>query len=221
MPLPSPLAPFASIALCITVTTASACETALLLTIDVSNSIDGAEYRLQTGGMADAVLDPEVMDALLKGQVAVSVMQWSGVDRQEVSIPWTQLRTSRDVRAFAADARTMPRAFVLSDTAPGDAILFALEHLTTAPPCRRQVIDISGDGTPNSGSDTRLAARMAERRGTTINGIAIESMGLAISNFFRSAVITRDGFVITARTHRDYPRAIREKILREVSRIFG
>jgi Ca-activated chloride channel family protein len=27
--------------------------------------------------------------------------------------------------------------------------------------------------------------------------------------------------VITARTHREYPRAIREKILREVSRIFG
>jgi Ca-activated chloride channel family protein len=209
------------LALCLTATSAPACETALLLTIDVSNSIDVAEYRLQTGGMADAVLDPEVMDALLKGQVAVSVMQWSGVGRQKVSIPWTRLRTEGDVRAFAALSRAMPRAFVLSDTAPGDAILFALDHLATGPACRRQVIDISGDGTPNAGTDTRTAARLAERRGVTINGIAIESMGLAISNFFRSAVITRDGFVITARTHRDYPRAIREKILREVSRIFG
>lgn len=216
------IAPLYALSLCsLCAAPVLACDAALLLTIDVSNSIDSAEYSLQTDGMADAVLDPEIMDALLKGQVALSVMQWSGVNRQEVSIPWTEIRTTADVRNFAALARNMPRAFLLSDTAPGDAILFALDHLTTAPPCRRQIIDISGDGTPNAGSDTRLAARLAERQGVTINGIAIESMGLAISNFFRSAVITRDGFVITARTHRDYPRAIREKILREVSRIFG
>ena len=55
----------------------------------------------------------------------------------------------------------------------------------------------------------------------TINGIAIESMGIALTTYFSRSVITRDGFVITARRHLDYPRAIREKILREVSRIFG
>jgi len=208
-------------AIALTATPAVACDTALLLTIDVSNSIDVAEYRLQTDGMADAVLDAEVSDALIQGQVAVAVMQWSGVGRQDVSLPWRQIRTLADVQALSADARTMPRAFVQSDTAPGDAILFALDQFADAPTCTRKVIDISGDGTPNAGSDTRAASREAERRGVTINGIAIESMGLAISTFFRRAVITGDGFVITARTHRDYPRAIREKILREVSRIFG
>ncbi len=198
-----------------------ACDTALLLTIDVSNSIDVAEYQLQTDGMADAVLDGQVADALIQGQVAVAVIQWSGVGRQEVSIPWRQLRTIADVQDFAVDARLMPRAFVLSDTAPGDAILFALDQFVDAPDCDRQVIDISGDGTPNAGVSTRAASRMAERRGVTINGIAIESMGVAISNFFALHVITRDGFVITARRHLDYPRAIREKILREVSQVFG
>lgn len=208
-------------ALCLTASQAFACDTALLLTIDVSNSIDVAEYRLQTDGMADAVLDDEVAEALIQGQVAVAVMQWSGVGRQELSIPWQHIRSLGDVQAFSAQARTMPRAFVMSDTAPGDAILYALDQFQNAPQCTRQVIDISGDGTPNAGSDTRTASREAERRGVTINGIAIESMGLAITNFFGSRAITRDGFVITARTHRDYPRAIREKILREVSRIFG
>jgi Ca-activated chloride channel family protein len=198
-----------------------ACDTALMLTIDVSNSIDVAEYKLQTDGMANAVLDAEVMDAMIQGQVAVAVMQWSGVDRQEVSIPWTQITNEADARAFAADARTMPRAFVQSDTAPGDAILFALDQFADAPQWDRKVIDISGDGTPNAGSDTRTASRQAERQGVTINGIAIESMGVAITTFFSRAIITRDGFVITARTHREYPRAIGEKILREVSRIFG
>ena len=208
-------------AIALTSSQAMACDTALMLTIDVSNSIDPVEYKLQTDGMADAVLDAEVSEALIQGQVAVAVIQWSGVDRQELSIPWRQLRSVADIQAFAIDARTMPRAFVQSDTAPGNAIMFALDQFADAPNCDRQVIDISGDGTPNAGSDTRLASREAERRGVTINGIAIESLGVAITTFFTRSVITRDGFVITARRHRDYPRAIREKILREVSRIFG
>ena len=213
-------ATFLAIALA-TATPALSCDTALLLTIDVSNSIDVAEYRLQTDGMADAVLDDEVAEALIQGQVAVAVIQWSGEGRQEISLPWRQIRTLADVQDFAVDARLMPRAFVQSDTAPGDAILFALDQFADAPACARQVIDISGDGTPNAGSDTRAARREAERKGVTINAIAIESLGVAITNFYSRAVITRDGFVITARRHLDYPRAIREKILREVSRVFG
>lgn len=200
---------------------AQACDTALILTIDVSNSIDVAEYRLQTDGMADALLDPEIMEALLQGQSALAVVQWSGVDKQELSIPWARMRSAADIRAFAAQARAMPRAFVMSDTAPAEAIRFSLRQFGPVSDCTRKVIDVSGDGTPNAGGDSRLAAREAERQGVTINGIAIESMGLAITNFFRRGIITRDGFVITARMHRDYPRAIREKILREVSRIFG
>lgn len=200
---------------------AAACDTALVLTIDVSNSIDVAEYRLQTDGMADALLDAEISEALLQGQTALSVVQWSGVDRQELSLPWTRMRSVADIQAFAAQARAMPRAFVMSDTAPAEAIRFSMDLFSQVPDCRRRVIDVSGDGTPNAGSDTRLALREAERAGITINGIAIESMGLAITNFFRRGIITRDGFVITARRHDDYPRAIREKILREVSRIFG
>jgi len=196
-----------------------ACDTALLLTIDVSNSIDVAEYRLQTDGMADAILDAEISDALIEGQVALAVVQWSGVGRQQVSIPWRQMRNLADVQAFSADARVLPRAFVMSDTAIGDAITFALAQFADAPACTRRVIDVSGDGTPNAGSDTRAAVRAAERAGVTINGIAIESLGIVITNFFRGSVITRDGFVITAQRHRDYPRAIREKILREVSRV--
>lgn len=210
-----------AVASCLAAAPAWGCDTALLLTIDVSNSIDVGEYKLQTDGMSNAVLDDEVMEAMIQGQVAVSVIQWSGVGRQEVSIPWRQIRSVEDARAFAAEARTMPRAFVMSDTAPGDAIMFALDQFGDAPRCDRQVIDISGDGTPNAGTDTRTASREAERRGVTINGIAIESLGVAITGFYSRSVITRDGFVITARFHLDYPRAIREKILREVSRVFG
>ncbi len=200
---------------------APACDIALILMIDVSNSIDAAEYRLQTDGMADALADPEVIEALVQGKAAVSVIQWSGADRQEVTIPWVQVLGAADALRLSAEARAMTRAFVLSDTAPGEAVAFALDHFAGAPDCRRRVIDVSGDGTPNAGRDVRPVVAVAERQGVTINGIAIEGLGVAITSFYRRAVITRDGFVMTARGHREYPEAIRRKILREVSRVFG
>lgn len=201
--------------------TAHACDTALILTIDVSNSIDSGEYRVQTDGLANALQDPEIRDTLVAGQSTLAVVQWSGVDKQTVSIPWTQMRSGLDVDSFATKARLMERAFVLSDTAPAEAIYFSLGMFEGVPNCARKVIDVSGDGTPNGGSDVRAARNAAEVAGVTINGIAIESMGLAITNFFRGAVITRDGFVMTARTHREYPETLRAKILREISRIIG
>ena len=210
-----------SAAIAVLPTLSMACETALVLTIDVSNSVDPSEYRIQTHGLADALEDGEVIDAMVSGNVAVAVVQWSGEDRQELTIPWTRITSALDVADLALEARTMTRAFVLSDTAPAEAIYFSLNLFDQVPDCVRKVIDVSGDGTPNAGTETRDARRAAELAGVTINGIAIESMGLAITNFFQGAVITRDGFVMTARTHREYPEAIRKKIIRELSRMLG
>ena len=198
-----------------------ACDTALILTIDVSNSVDAAEYRLQVDGLAAALRDPEIMEAMVSQSAAIAVVQWSGTQRQEVSVPWTRIRTSLDAALLADISHLMPRAFLLSDTAPAEAIRFSLPLFAQVPDCKNKVIDISGDGTPNSGTSTRKARNLAEAMGVTINGVAIESMGVAISNFYRGSVITRNGFVITARTHREYPDAIRRKILRELSMVLG
>ena len=200
---------------------ATACDTALMLTIDVSNSVDLAEYRLQADGLADALTDPDSIDALVRGQSALSVVQWSGVDRQAVTVPWTRIRTALDVARLSDAARLMPRAYTLSGTAPAEAILFSLSNFAPVMDCTRRVIDISGDGTPNTGGDVAAARRRAERDGITINAIAIESLGQAITNFYARQVVTRDGFVMTARMHRDYPRAIRAKILRELTRVIS
>ena len=200
---------------------AAACDTALILAMDVSNSVDVAEYRLQADGLAAAFRDEEITELMVDGEVAVMVIQWSGDDKQAVTIPWTQVRTAADVTRLSVEAAAMPRAFVLSDTAPAEAILFALRQFEDAPDCTARVIDVSGDGTPNGGSEVRNASRLAERAGVTINGIAIESMGLAITNFYARALITRDGFVMTARMHRDYADTLRRKIIRELSQVLG
>jgi Ca-activated chloride channel family protein len=200
---------------------ARTCETALLLAIDVSNSIDAGEYKIQTEGLAAALRDPEIAEILVRDRVAISVLQWSGADRQTVSIPWQRMTSAAVVSAFSMQAHRMPRAFILSNTAPAEALTASLKQFQNVSDCKRKIIDISGDGTPNAKETgpVGVVRRQAEQMGVTINAVAIEALGLAITNFYRRRVITRDGFVLTARGVRDYPRAIREKLLREISRV--
>jgi Ca-activated chloride channel family protein len=206
--------------LVLAVTPARACTVALLLAIDVSNSIDPAEYRIQTDGLAEALLDAEVREALVTGTAAIAVIQWSGLGRQEITIPWRKIGSDADVLALSAEARAMTRAFILSDTAVGDLVDFARNYLGQAPQgCGRQVVDISGDGTDNAGTDPVAARQRAEAAGITINALAIEGIGISITNFFRRRVITRDGFVMTARGHTTYAETLRRKLRRELSQI--
>jgi Ca-activated chloride channel family protein len=210
-----------ALALALLPSLAHPCETALVLAMDVSNSVDEAEYRLQTHGLADALADPDVIGAILDGGAALAVLQWSGPDEQAITQDWARLTTPAQIAAFAETARATPRAFRLSGTAPAEALAAAMALFATAPPCKRRIIDLSGDGTPNAGADPRPLRRTAERQSITINGLAIESLGLAITGFYTGSIITSDGFVITARDHRDVPRAMREKLFRELARLLG
>lgn len=200
---------------------ARACEVALLLTMDVSGSVDRGEYRTQVDGLAAALTDPQIADVLVRDQVALAVMQWSGVDQQAISLPWRRMLRPSDVPAFAARVRGLQRAFANSDTAVGDALIFAADRFGPVADCERLVIDISGDGATNAGGPTGAGRRAAIARGIEINAVAIEGLGLSISAFYRRAVITRDGFVMSARGHLEYARTIRAKILRELVRPSG
>lgn len=199
---------------------ARACETALLLAIDVSGSIDRGEYALQVQGLADALDDPEVAEILLRDQVALSVVQWSGLGRQALVMPWRRMLSDAELRRFSNTTRTLPRAFTGSDTAVGEAISFSVIQFGAVADCKRRVIDISGDGPENAGFTVGRARAEAVAAGIEINAIGIEDMGLPtpISNFYSRWVITRGGFVMTARGLDDYPRAIRAKLLRELTK---
>lgn len=202
---------------------AAGCEIALVLTIDTSGSIDRGEYRLQAEGLADALADPEVADALIAGQVALAVVQWSGAGQQALSLSWQRMLRHDAVAGFSAAARGLDRAFSGSDTAVGEAIGFAADQFAAVSDCRRRVIDISGDGPINAGRPLGPERGRALRAGITINAVAIEDAGqsIPITEFYRRAVITPGGFVLTARGLSDYPRAIREKLLREVAKPLG
>ena len=197
---------------------ALACQLALILSMDVSTSIDGGEYAYQRDGLADALLDTEVMNVLVRDRVALTVVQWSGANEQRAVIPWRRMHSQGDVQAFSNWVRSMRREFVNSKTAVGSAISFSIEQFRDMADCERKVIDVSGDGASNSGAETSSQSRRAARMGIEINGVAIDIMGNAISEYYRRYVTTPEGFVLTSTGFSDYPRTIRAKLLRELVR---
>lgn len=199
---------------------ARACEVALVLAFDVSGSVDAFDYRVQAEGIAEALRAPDVADAVLRARAAIAVVQWSGLGQQIVSLPWTRVTEPADLARLATRIATLPRAYAGGNTAVGEALAVATDLFgARVRDCARWVIDISGDGDENEGYTAGQARRAALRRGITINALAIEghATGLSITNFFRSRVITPGGFVETARGHADVARAMRRKLLRELS----
>ncbi|MEO8244375.1 MAG: DUF1194 domain-containing protein [bacterium] len=205
---------------CLMAAPAAACETALLLAIDVSGSISMDEYYLQMNGLADALEDPDIVKALIEGQDALALVQWSGDRFQQLSLPWQHLRSTDQAAAFADAVRSTKRPPDFTDTAIGNAILFSLVQFPAAPRCVRTVIDLSGDGEENDGMTLPKARVAAEQAGIILNGLAIEidANHSQLTEYFRTRVISYDGFVMTARGIQDYPRAIQAKLLRELTK---
>lgn len=198
---------------------AGACGLALMFAIDVSLSVDEAEYAIQIGGIGTALKDRDVAEALLslEGGAALSLMQWSGRADQAISLPWTRIETATDLSDFAERIARTPRAFA-SETAPGSALLEAIAaHQTNPLTCDRRVTDVSGDGIQNTGASTRQASAAAVLAGHTVNGLVILGDDPRLEDFYRHNVIGGPGhFLEIARGFSDYPRAMREKLLKEI-----
>jgi len=198
---------------------APACELALALAVDVSGSVDPDEYKIQMQGLANGLRDGVVSEALVRAQAAVILIQWTGNSRQEVSVPWTRLRSFDDVEALARRIETAPRRWRNFSTAIGEALKFTLTQFGDAPECKRRVIDVSGDGPSNEGAGPREVHAALRAAGITVNALAIEEDGGDLTGYFYENLILGDGaFVVTASDFNDYPREIRRKLRRETTR---
>jgi hypothetical protein len=148
----------------------------LVLAADVSRSIDDAEFDLQRKGYAAALTDPRVLAAIhgrAGAAIGVSFIEWSGDEDQQVVADWTEIRDEEDAGSMAAAILAAPRSFI-GRTSISGAIDFAMERFAAAQPrAHRRIIDISGDGTNNSGRPVTDARDQAVAQGVTVNGLAI------------------------------------------------
>jgi hypothetical protein len=207
----------------------------LVLSSDVSRSIDAPKFKLQRDGYAAAIVNPRVLDAIRSGglgKIAVSLVEWSGVGAQKIVIDWTVIRDEATAKDFSAQIIEAPRAFA-DRTAISGGIDFAMAQLARAPfQANRHTIDISGDGTNNSGREVKDARDEAVAKGVTINGLVILSERPMLWNadhtnppggldaYYRENVIGGPGsFVMVAENFNSFGQAILNKLIAEIAMV--
>ncbi len=195
-----------------------ACEVALALTVDISGSVDREEYALQMNGLAGALRDPTVSEALVSRKAKLMLVQWTGTSRQIISVPWKQISDYDDIEAMADAFEKAPRTWRNFSTAIGDALTFTSAQFEKVSDCKRKVIDVSGDGYSNEGVEPLGLRNLLAEDGFTINGLAIEGSADDLTSYYRDHVIAGNGsFVMTANTFDEYPKRIKQKLFREVT----
>ncbi len=151
-------------------------ELTVILAADVSRSVDDGEFELQRKGYAAALTDARVLKAIRATKskaIGICFIEWSGEEDQQVVLPWTEIHDEEDGGSAAAVILKAPRSFT-GRTSISAAIDYAMKYFTKAKwPATRRVIDISGDGTSNSGRPITEARDQATAAGVTINGLAI------------------------------------------------
>jgi len=219
-------------------------DTALIVAIDVSNSVDEERYRLQMEGIAQALEDPGVIQAIVggaKGGILLSLVTWS--DQPTVNLPWTYIASEADAKAVAVKVRSLPRQSG-EFTCMARMMRVVSDKMVPQIPAKaaKVVLDISGDGRDNCNSAEPIDQVRDElvRYGVTVNGLPIlagegpemvtpgapstqsylpEKQKLdPLEEWFRDNVKGGPGsFVLPANGYSDFGRAIRQKFVLEVS----
>ncbi len=201
-------------------------DTALLVSVDVSNSVDEARYRLQMEGIAKALEDPSVISAITTGpQAAIlfAILTWA--DRSEMTLPWVRISNATEAKAVAAHIRKLPRAkgeFTCLTRMLRNVYDKVLPQVPAN--ANRVVVDVSGDGREdcNPQEPTEKVRDELVASKVTINGLPILDGDEAktIEGWYREHVMGGIGsFVIAANGYSDFDRAIRQKFVVEISAI--
>jgi len=158
-----------------TIATLAPCDLALALAVDVSGSVDAAEYDIQMQGLAAALRDGVVAESLLTSRAMLTLVQWTGTARQQVTLPWVQITSVSDLEDFAARVAADPRQWHRFSTAIGEALDSTADLFAQTPDCRRLVIDVSGDGASNEGKSPQSTHARLRTMGVTVNAVVIET----------------------------------------------
>jgi hypothetical protein len=205
----------------------------LVLAADVSRSIDPQKFQLQRDGYAAAISDRRVLELIQSGpnhRIAVCFVEWSGVGAQKLVIDWTAIQDEASAQKFTSQVVEAQRSFA-DRTSISGGIDFALAQFERAPfEASRRIVDVSGDGTNNSGRDITAARDDAVAQGVTINGLVILSeRPLAwnadhtnppggLDNYYRNNVIGGPGaFVMVAQNFESFGQAIINKLIAEIA----
>jgi len=201
----------------------------LVLAVDISYSMDPDEQALQREGYIQAITSREFMQALREGahgKIAITYFEWAGFGDQRIIVPWRVIDGPESADAMAQEIARAPYRRS-ARTSISDALLFAVP-LFDGSGYRglRRVIDVSGDGTNNSGALVAITRDQVIAKGITINGLPIMlkrpmTWTMDIPNldiYYEDCVIGGPGaFVVPVKARDKFKQAIRTKLVLEVA----
>lgn len=205
---------------------ASAVDSLLVLAVDASGSIDQDEFALQREGIAEAIAHPAVLAAIRsqpRAAIGIAMVEWGSPGGAATVVDWHRVSDAASAAVAAQAMLEAPRSGQ-SYNAIGDALLHAAALIEAAPwAANQRTIDVSGDG-----PDMRSRVPVPEARdrvvamGITINGLAIEVSsnwrgGVLAASYERNVIGGTGAFVMRAEDRRDFARALRAKLIREVA----
>lgn len=204
----------------------------LFLAVDVSRSMQPFELEIQRRGYAAALISDEVQAAIAGGplgRIALTYVEWAGVQDQRIVVPWTLLETAADSADVAA--RLTAR---FDDGLRRTSISGALDYAVGSIDANRfdawrRVIDVSGDGPNNMGGPVTQARDRALARGITINGLPLTTRDDSLFSrwdiddldaYYTACVIGGVGaFVVPVTDWAEFEAAVRRKLVLEIAGI--
>ena len=147
------------------------------------------------------------------------MVQWTGPRLHVVVVDWMLVKDEASVNALAAAIEAAPRQLFGGGTSISGAIDYARLLLAQCP-CNaaRRVIDISGDGSNNSGRPVTQARDEAVHDGVGINGLPILSIEPFLDRYYYDNVIGGPGaFMIPAENYDTFADAILKKLITEIA----
>lgn len=208
------------------------CRHALSLGLDVSSSVDDAEYQLQLDGVVAALNARPVQEILFaqpQAPIYIHVFEWSGPVNHTVLVPWTPLTTPTDLAKVTSILRQHKRGVAAPTTSIGSAILAGYTYLEQQPACPRRTLDISGDGETNTGPPPESIGEDQRPVDVVVNGLVVGSNSFfgdgdefdnidQLAAYYTNNVIRGPGaFVEIALGYQDYATAMERKLMRELA----
>lgn len=195
----------------------------LALLVDVSGSVDSAEYALQKSGYVntfrDATLQANI--ATLTGGIAVTYIEWSGFGQQSQLVNWFQITDAASANAFADLLEATSRAFS-GNTAVASGISFVTpQFASNSFEGTRKIIDVSGDGADNDSPISTTSARDAALLAgvNAINGLPILGESGLEARYNNNVKGGPGAFVLPAASFADFDAAVKSKIGREIQEV--
>ena len=150
-------------------------------------------------------------------------MTWSSVEQQHQSIAWTLISDEESIAMFADQLAMAPRFIPGGSTSVSDALSYSGRMFGASGfISQRRIIDVSGDGSNNSGIPPDSVRDHLVDAGVVINGLAILNDEPNLKEYYAASVIGGPGaFVLVAENFESFSVAILSKLITEIASLSG